>query len=137
MRLSAKDWSNLVDTLKHADHDLFIELRTLSKICRSAEVIDFEDICAAFRGRCDDLRRLDFREALIVERPAETRHNGCTQAEYRSPHHMPVANDRMVEQGGLSCLDFSFTERERRWLLDRDDHLNNDSLQLQSPGSLG
>src|SRR5258707_2762111 len=136
VRFGAKDWADLVDALEHADHDLFIELRALCEIRWSAEVIEFEDIGTALCGRRDDLGRLDFREATSVERPAKARHTGCAQAEYRSPHEMPVADYRMIEQGGLGCLNFSFTERQRRRLLVRGANLRYGITQFQSPWGL-
>src|SRR5207249_5290271 len=66
----AEDRPDLVDALEDSDHHLLVELRALREERRPTEVVDREDVGATLRRRCDDLRRLDLREAACVERGA-------------------------------------------------------------------
>src|SRR3989344_59418 len=68
VRLGAKHRTDLKYALKSADTRLFVELRTLRKICRSVKIVYFEKICAAFRRRSENLRGLDLPKSVHAAR---------------------------------------------------------------------
>ena len=58
MFLSPKCRPYLEYSLEHAHHDLLVQLGALGKESRPSEVVDSENIGAAFRRRTDDARRV-------------------------------------------------------------------------------
>src|SRR5258708_40012474 len=62
MRFGTKHRANLEDALKHANHDLLIELWTLREECTAPEIFHREHVGTAFRRGAYQLRRRDFGE---------------------------------------------------------------------------
>src|SRR5690606_28427416 len=99
MRFGAKDWANFKDSFKDANHDLFVELWALRKIGAPPKVVHTKDVGSAFGGGGNQLWRLDFGEAALVEVAAKCSHDACAQAEEGAARWVAIGNNGMVEQG--------------------------------------
>ena len=63
--LRAEHRSCLKHPVKHAYHDLLIELRALGQDCRTVKIVQAENIGTAFRPSRSDLGGVDLGEALL------------------------------------------------------------------------
>src|SRR5437868_10376431 len=103
VRLSTKNRTYLEDALKDSHHNLLIELWALRHVRWPTEVVQLENICAALRGRSNNLRRLYFCEAAGRKCCAETCHSSCRESQNGTPRRMTVGHDGMIEQRRDVC----------------------------------
>src|SRR2546428_13814381 len=115
VRFRAEDRADLVHALEDADHDLLVELRALRQERGATEVVDREHVRAALRRRRDDLRRLDLREAVRVERRAVAGERRGGDLEARAPARMTERDRRVVEQRRQLFLQLGPSQLDRRW----------------------
>ena len=73
--------TGLKDSVEHADHHLFVELRALCQNCRSVEILELKEVCAALCGFCTDLRGMDLGKAILLEIVAERSCQGFLDLE--------------------------------------------------------
>ena len=76
--------TGLKDSVEHADHHLFVELRALRQNCRSVEVLELKEICTALCGFRADLRGMDLSKSLACHKLAEAAADTFLDAEFRS-----------------------------------------------------
>ena len=79
--LCTEDRCGLKYPFKHADHHLFVELRTLCEHGRSVEIVELEDVGSALGTLTANLRGVDLREMLAVQEITETAHDAFLDPE--------------------------------------------------------
>ena len=82
--LRAEHRTDFKHALVNRHHRLLVKLRALRQIRAAAEVFHAEQVCAALRVLGDDLRGMDFRKALFLQRLAETADNALLNLEHRA-----------------------------------------------------
>lgn len=95
--LRPEDRCNLIDTLKHADHHLLVKLRALRQIRLLAEIRQGKDIGAALGSCRYELRRVDLREVLSVQKFPKRLADLCLDLENRTLFFI-AQRDRTVVQ---------------------------------------
>src|ERR1700744_5838742 len=81
MRLGTVYVTRLVNPFQPSDAVLLIELWALGKIGHAIEVLNFEEIAAAFGTAGNDLRGYDFGETPAVQCVSKTAQQRCLNAE--------------------------------------------------------
>ena len=88
--------TGLKDSVEHADHHLFVELRALCQDCRSVEVLEFKEVRAALCGFRTDLRGMDLGESLACHKLAEAAADTFLDAEFRALTDVPQCDGTAV-----------------------------------------
>ncbi len=81
MLFGAENGGDFENTFKNANHHLLVELRALGEEGFAAEIVEPENVRAAFGTGGDDFRRADFGETLALEEIAEAAAEAFLEAE--------------------------------------------------------
>ena len=84
------------DSVENADHHLFIELRALCQNCRSVEILELKEVCAALCGFCTDLRGMDLGESLACHKFTEAAADAFLDSEFCTLTNISEGNGTAV-----------------------------------------
>jgi hypothetical protein len=121
-RLGAVGVVDFEDALKGPDHDLFVELWALGESSLAVEIIDLEDLGAAFGGFSEELRGVDFDEFVVDEELAEILGDGGADAENALLIEVADVEDAVLKESIEVFVVNWFVDFD--WRLGRDRHLD-------------
>lgn len=121
--LGPEHGSNLHDPAEmRRDEHLLVELRGLGQERGLPEVIELEDVCAALRGRAEDLRRLNEDEATLGEEFLEEGADAALDGEdgvvdFGAQVDGAVVEARVEADEGTAVCFLFFLSLRREWAL--------------------
>ena len=124
--------SDFIDSFKHRHHDLLVELRTLSEIHFTIEIIHLKYFRSSLRRKTDKLRRIDLGEIILIE---ELSHSFfCKRSYFECLHisRMPQYDDFIIMDSFSISMDLIFGDIYRTRIDDFPEHIHAALLDFKT-----
>lgn len=130
--LSSIGSTDFIDSFKHRHHDLLVELRTLSEIHFTIEIIHLKYFRSSLRRKTDKLRRIDLGEIILIE---ELSHSFFCKRSYFECLHiswMSEHNHFVIVDSLSVSVDLVFRYIYRTWIDDFSEHIHAALLDFKT-----
>ena len=111
--LGPKDRRRLKHPVKHPDHHLLIELRALLQDSRPVKILKTEKVRPALSTLSADLRRVDFRKPLSIQKITESPDNAFLYPELRPLPDVAQRNRPIVQFCFQRSMKLPLRNRQR------------------------
>ena len=130
--LRAEHRADFKHALVNRHHRLLVKLRALGQIRAAAEIFHAEQVRAALRVLRDDLRGMDLRESLFLQRLAETADNAFLNLKHRALAEVAQRHKAQRQIRIQRQVHLVFADRHRHGFRRAGEHLNALRMQLRA-----